>query len=227
MISTGIDIYNLSKSDEIKERAETNRKIMNEVERLLDTKGELTEEKLEQLQNLQEAIEAAYAANNDNEVLRLFETFCTICKTIDGFIFSVNEFGWETFTFTFDTDLAYAYFEDDVHIAITLMEEIEAGYPSFASLPEKTQIEIIAAAIYVNMQSLGTKDHSITDCRKEAAAMLAVSLSTATALYEASLIGCAFSGPAAPGCCALASAGYGVSVGVSMWQYRRAVRRCG
>jgi hypothetical protein len=223
MNKTGIDIYKLSESDRIKERSVTIQQIMYDAESTLETKGAITEEMITQLESLRDAIRTAYMTNNENEVFRLFEAFCTICRGINGFIFSTNEYGWETFTFN-PNIAVYSYFEVAVSDAIALIEDTEANNPLFAYLPEETQIELIAAAMYVNMQHIGAKESP--DCRKEAAAMYAVSLSVATATMQYGLISCAFSGPGAAACCAGVAAVYGVEVAIASWQFHRALKRC-
>ena len=109
MASTGIDIYALSELKEVKEVATKQLQMMNAfavvtTEHSNAKGGELTEEKVIQLENLGKSINAAHAAGNDYEVLRLYESLCAICMTIDGFMPSMKISGLQTFTF--DTDKA-------------------------------------------------------------------------------------------------------------------------
>jgi hypothetical protein len=76
----------------------------------------------------------------------------------------------------------------------------------------------------LNLPNNNAKDKP--SCLQGARNDYAISCVAATATLEAGLIGCAFSGPGAGACCAIAGASYGVAMGVAYWQYRRAVARC-
>jgi hypothetical protein len=219
MVTTGIDIKKLSKLDEIRKIANVQREIIAVAIETSNSKGEFTEEKLEQMQNLLEAI---YAASNDDEILTLYDSYCAICTTIN--FFHINGDGIPLFTF--DPNNPFVVTEP----AVVLIEKIITNYPQFPSLSEETQIDIIAAAIFLDVQEFLDIDPEKTpnqaDCKKAAAQDYAVTASVATATLQAGLMGCAFSGPAAGACCAIAGASYGVAMGVGYWQYKRAVARC-
>jgi len=212
---TGIDIYDLSTLGEIRKIADAQRNIMNKLIEPSLTKGEFTEEKLAQMEVLLAAINAA---SSDSEILSLYQSFCNICATID--YFHINENGIPIFVFDPNA------FSQNTSVAVELIKEIENSCLSFPSLPPDIQIEIIAAAIYLNMQNSESKKPSYEDCKNEALRMYAVTASLATASLQAGLISCAASGPGAPACCATAGAIYGVAMGVGYWQYRRAIKRC-
>ena len=216
--TTGIDIYELRKLDKIRKIADVPREIMSVATEASLTKGEFTEAKLEQMQNLLAAI---YAASTDNAILALYESFCNICMTIDGFQMNNG-----IAIFNYDPANPFIGFEKEMLAASVLYEEIGNSYSSFPSLPQETQIEIIAAAIYLNLQNNNTKG-PVEDCRNEALRMYAVTASLATADLTGSLVGCAFTGPGAGACCAIAGAKYGVTMGVGYWQYKRAIKKCG
>lgn len=111
---------------------------------------------------------------------------------------------------------------DNIHVS-----EITHQYPNFDALDYNTQWNVIAAAIYFNIaQEKTTNPNDKEECLNEALRMYAVSMTAATAAYEAALIGCGFSGPGVVGCVILASSTYGVAMAVAAWQYKRAVKRC-
>ncbi|MDR2979401.1 MAG: hypothetical protein LBV02_03015 [Bacteroidales bacterium] len=229
--STGIDIHKLSKSDGIEEIAETNLTLMEMADGLLDEKGGLTEEKLSQLQDLGEAINAASAAGDDDEVLRLYASFCAVCMTIDGFIFNMNEYGLQTFSYDPDKEslqLPIAYMEAEMVKAEALMKEMETNNPTFPTLSPSVQTEVMAAAISVSiLRRMETKAQSVADCKKAALADYGIAMAGCMAGLEIALHACAFSAAAVGPCVAVAFAGYGVAVGFATWGYKRALNRCG
>jgi len=216
--TTGIDIYELSQLEKVQKMADETLNVMNAGIEASQTKGNFTEEILAYLQALKAEINETYAAGDEAEALRLYEHFCTICRMTGYFQFS--QYGVPIFTFDPDNPFVIA-----INQAEELFEDIGNNYPQFSSFSEETQIDIIAAAIFLKIQDPDTKG-APTDCKKEAALMYAVSASVATASLQAGLMSCAFAGPGAPACCAVAGAAYGVAMGVAYWQYRRAVARC-
>ena len=169
MATTGIDIYQFSKLDGIQKLAKTNLTIMEAADRSLNAKGDFSEEKLEQLENLKAAMDAAAAAGNDYQVLVLYESYCAICMTIDGFIFHENTSGVQTITFDPNSPpiaIPVAYMEGEVNKAVALFEEIEINYPEFPSLLGQTQLEILEAAIYLDIISKLPTQMSTEECKR-------------------------------------------------------------
>jgi hypothetical protein len=88
-------------------------------------------------------------------------------------------------------------------------------------LPECTQIEIIAAALYLNV-NIDKKP----DCRQAAAEDYALDIVFNHAMYNTALVACGFSGPAVGVCAGSATAAYAIAQGYSYWKYKRALKRC-
>ena len=228
MTSTGIDIYKLSELEEVKKMADKQLQMTSALTAISQTKGELTEEKLTQLESLRNAINVAYTNGNEYEALRLFESFCAICRTIDGFIFNVNEYGLQTFTYAPDKEplsLPITQMEAEKVNAIALFEEVNNN-PQFSSLQETAKMEILTAAIYLNMKNNVPKDYSVSDCKRAAWEDYAFALAGATLGLEFALHLCIGTGPAAVACVGGAFACYGVAVAWATWGYKRALRRC-
>jgi hypothetical protein len=232
MTNTGIDIYKLSELDEVKTVADKQLRIINEATAMVQTKGELTEDKLTQLQNIAKAINNASATGNNYEVLRLYESLCILCKTINGFIIDLNQYGLQTFTYDpnkASLQLPIVWMEVEKTTALTLIKAIETQTPNFTTLTVPVQVQVVAATIStaVLRSITATKGFStVADCEHEAKLQYAISMGVATAGYQASLMNCAFAGPGAPACVAVASAAYAVTIAVTTWQYNRALRKC-
>lgn len=231
MANTGIDVYELSKLDEVQKTSNKQLALMNTTAAMFDIKGDWTEEILYQLQDLANAIDAAYVAGDEDEVFRLFESFCAICMTIDGFIFEMNEYGVQTFTYNPNQApilIPALFIEAEMRDAALLIEEVENNYPLYSTLPVLTQKEVLAAALFVNvLNNIETKNYSVSDCEKAAQADYAIAMAGCIVGLEIAMHGCIFSGPTVGACIATAFAGYGVAVGFATWGYRRALKRCG
>ncbi|MDR0206152.1 MAG: hypothetical protein LBI45_02710 [Bacteroidales bacterium] len=225
---TGIDIYEFRQLDKVRKLSAKSRGMMYALTEASLSKGEITEEKLDQLENLKQAIDVAYQAGNDYQVLCLFESFCAICKTIDGFIFHTNQYGMQTFTFdpTLPTlELPMAYMLEVSNDAEELVNDVEDFYPSFSSLLEETQIEVLTAAIYLNQPQGGAKG-PVQDCERGAWEDYAWSLAGAHAGLTVALNICPFTGPGVGACVASAFTGYGIAVAWASIGYKRVLKRC-
>jgi len=226
--TTGIDIYQLSDLKEVQKLAGKSQNLMRMIVETSHSKGAFTEEKLEQLELLYGEMEVAYANGNEYEVLRLFEIFCAICKTIDNFIFVDNGYGFQTLIFDPDKEpleLPMNYLLEEWTNSSNLIYVIEENYPLFSSLQEETKIEVIAAALYLNLQISGSKAPS--DCKKNAAEAFAIALVTNQAVYNLGLVACGVTGPGTPACWGFATASLAIADGVAYWQYKRALKKCG
>ena len=228
MNRTGIDVYSVSKLNSIGVVAQQCMQIYESFDEI-PTRGSITQEKINRLQYLSDQMQIEEENGNDVAVMQYFEEFCDICSTIDGFVFNMNENGQETLTIDesqISVTLPVGYIEQQKIDAMNLVSEIKAEYPPFDDLSQNEQVEIIAASIFVRNSQVTPKGFSVSDCKKEAQRMLALSLSTATALYETGLLACAATTVGAGICVAVASASYGVSVGVAYYQYHRAIDNC-
>lgn len=228
MNRTGIDVYSVSKLNSIGVVAQQCMQIYESFDEI-PTRGSITQEKINRLQYLSDQMQIEEENGNDVAVMQYFEEFCSICSTIDGFVFNMNENGQETLTIDesqISVTLPVGYIEQQKIDAMNLVSEIKAEYPPFDDLSQNEKVEIIAASIYVRNSQVTPKGLSVSDCKKEAQRMLALSLSTATALYETGLLACAATTVGVGICVAVASASYGVSVGVAYYQYHRAIDNC-
>jgi hypothetical protein len=114
--------------------------------------------------------------------------------------------------------------EAETRSAIELNEEIETNFPPFRFLPEETQIEIIAAALYLNLQIDDIK--APAGCREKAAANYAADIVFNHAMYNGALVACGFSGPAVGACAGFATVVYGIAQGRSYYKYKKALKGC-
>lgn len=227
---TGVDIYELSKIKEVKDVINTAIKsytyyICNDLPKLT-----LSDAVIDRMQELADSIRYQYSVGNEYEVLILYQEFCQLCNSIPGFSVNTGDYGIQTIIFDDRVvDFPTEYLQTEVDQAQAMIDGIINVYPSYNTLSPSTQIEVLTASIYVKIKENITDVKQASDyesCMQAAREDLAISLSTATALYEAALIGCAASAVAAPACVASASAAYGVSCGVSWWLYKRAIKRC-
>lgn len=236
--ATGIDIYEISGMDEMKELVDKQLILIEMASEISHLKGELTEEKLNQMQTLKDLMDEALAAGDEYEALRLYESFCNLCMTIDGFIFDMDEYGMQTFTYDPDSEplhLPLTYMEIEATSAVALISKVEKENPQFPTLPSTTQTEIMTAAVYVNMMRSLTSpkaQQSQDECRQAALADYGLAMAGCIAGLELALHICAGAavasgGTLAPGCVGGAFAGYGVAVGFATWGYKRALKRCG
>lgn len=228
MNRTGIDVYSVSKLNSIGVLAQQCMQIYESFDEI-PTRGSITQEKINRLQYLSDQMQIEEENGNDEAVMQYFEEFCSICSTIDGFVFNMNENGQETLTIDesqISVTLPVGYIEQQKIDAMNLVSEIKAEYPPFDDLSQDEKVEIIAASIFIRNSQVTPKSWSVSDCKKEAQRMLALTLSTATATYEAGLIGCTVSAIGIGVCVAIASASYGVAVGVAYYQYHRAIDNC-
>ena len=244
MSTTGIDIYELSMFDEVGKVAAV--PIMALDMALLegkDMKGEVTEEKLTQLQNLEKAIQTACASGNEEEALKLYESFCKICMTIDGFIFSTNNQGLQTFEYDHTkvpVQLPLAQMES-LRTDYLLMEKaVEVRIPQYTSLTPTVQSQVLSTAIAVSvMRSPGIAKAQQTpaQCRQAALESFALNTGFSTTMLVGGLARCAITAPIAAAvpplvgvtatCVIRYFASYGVSMGWSYYMYRRDVKKCG
>lgn len=226
----GIDILELSQSSLIRDLAQNILKTLASSNVIGQTKNDISDYQISQLQSLLSAIQDAYNNGDENELFSLYESLCALCHDIDGFIFQESEYGFELFTYNQSQNPVYIPISFMEHSQITAKElyfDITHQYPNFDALDYNTQWNVIAAAIYCNIaQEKTTNPNDKEECLNEALRMYAVSMTAATAAYEAALIGCGFSGPGVVGCVILASSTYGVAMAVAAWQYKRAVKRC-
>lgn len=229
----GIDIVKLAKMPSIQDISISTINTLEEGSLSEQSKGEISDYQMSQLQSIYSAMQIAFDSGDESQGFILYDSLCSVCHTIGGFIFHESEYGFELFTY--DTSKAPIYIPVDfteasiIH-ADAIYNELRASYPSFDNLDKTTQSDILAAAIYYNYNNMSldktTNPNDKEECLNEALRMYAVSLSAATATYEASLIACGCTGPGVGACVAVASGCYAVSVGVASWQYHRAVKRC-
>lgn len=226
--TTGIDLHRISDLQCMDKLSQYNVKLIKHCVNNANAKGVMTEEKISILTNLAQAIKTAYSEGRLSDALELYNEFCSVCSSIDGFIINSNDFDLQTISFDeshIPISVPYNYLNNERQQAENFFVEIEESVPGFWNLQEETRINIVAVALYLRSQD-NNKYFSYEDCELEARRMLALDLALATAFYEAALLSCAATGPAALGCIAVASATYGVSVGVSYYQYERAVENC-
>ncbi len=231
---TGIDIYELSELEGIQEITIKQRMIINAFMKVseLHERGAITEDKLTQIQNLTTQMQILYEDGNDYEVLRLYEQLCSVLISIDGFVFDVNEQGLQTFTYSQDKpnlQLPIAQMYKEQNNAELLICEIEETNPNFSSLPETTKIEVMAAAIYVNMSNnevVSKAAVSQTLRCEQVNNDYAVNMAIATATFEAALLGWAATVVAAMPCVAIASASYAASAAWVTYVWKRDSKNC-
>ena len=228
MNRTGIDVYSVSELYSIGIASQQCMQLYESFDSN-PTRGSITQEKINRLQYLSNQMQIDEENGNDEAVLQNFEEFCSICSTIDGFVFNMNENGQEILTIDesqISVTLPVTYIEQQKIDAINLFSEISEKHPNFDNLSKDEKVEIVAASIYLRNNQITPKSWSVADCKKEAQRMLALSLSTATATYEAGLIACTASVAGIGVCIAVTSAIYGVTVAVAYYQYRRAIDIC-
>ena len=229
--STGIDIYALSQLEEVQKVADKQLRMMNAATATLQTKGELTEEKLIQMQNLGNAINAAYKAGNDYEVLRLYESLCAIFMTIDGFIPDMKVSGVQTFTYDpnkVPIQIPLTYMQTQQVAAVALVGAVQATTPQFTTLAPPVQTQVVAATVFVSAQRtmMAAKGYSTEDCQRQAHQAYNETIGVAYGTFIVALGICAATAAGAPVCAAAAAASFGVAAALAGFQLNRALRRC-
>ena len=232
MATTGINIYELSQLKEIQKVADKNMRMMAAFENT-NAKGAFTDEKIEQIQYLAAAIEAAYEAGNDEEVLILYESLCMICMSIDGFIFSDNEYGVQTFTYDPGKEpisLPINFMEAERTRAELLVAAIETTYPSFRLLPDVAKQDVLAASLYLNVQQIKAKERpsleTVHSCLTKADNDHAIATMGTTAGY---LIGVGLCGGTiflSVVCVAVATSGYAAAIAQINSTHKARVQLC-
>ena len=231
--STGIDIHVLSQLEEVQKVADKQVKMMNAATATLQTKGQLTEEKAAQIQRLAQSMQIEYDKGNHTKVLTLYESLCAICMSIDGFMSGVNEHGLQTVTYDPDKDpflLPVTYMETEKSNAVALVKAIETTTPQFAVLPSPVKVEVVAATLYLNIQSApmirGLNLADVAACKKSAKTRLVVSLTAATALYITGAALCTGTFIAILACEGVAYAGYITATTGAISLHKSRVRLC-
>lgn len=240
---TGIDIYQLGESEAFSKANSKVKYSLNILNQDVESKsmqphgGTLTEEKIEQMQVLFDSISYYINQGMESEALLLYNDFCSICNTIDGFVLNSSEYGVQTISFD-DNTIPYPslFMQEQVNLANNCIEETSNRFPSYKSLSDEKQIEVLSAIHSVNIlkdinnETADEKSPYVEDeCIKEAKRMYALSMGLATAAYQAGLIYCAFTSvvpAAAATCIAFESALYGVACASASYQFYRAKKNC-
>ena len=233
---TGIDIYKLSELDEVQKVADKQIRMMNAftatTSEQLHTKGvAFTDAKATQIQNLATSIETEYAAGNYGKVMVLYESLCNLCRSIDGFMFGVDEYGLQTVTYDPDKEpvqLPINYIQAEQATAVAMVKAIETANPQISTLPLQVRTEIVSATLYVGVKStmMMTKQYSVEDCKKRAGYLLTASLTGLTVLYIAGAAFCTGTLLAVAACEAVAFASYMSGVSSERSLYNARVRLC-
>lgn len=203
MAETGIDIYEISKLDVVQRMVDKHINMTNALSaEMMHTKNTISNDKLAQIHDLSMEIEAEYEAGNYDKVYVLYETFCSICITIDGFYLNINEYGLQTITYDPNKDpvrIPVDWMEMEQNNAAELINTIEGRYSQFNTLPEPTKIDVVAAAMYVNIQqnTITTKamtnpggNDDLSKCINDANSTRDVEFAKADASFGVSLLSC-------------------------------------
>lgn len=227
--ATGIDIYEASTYESVCKAAKRQEKILNFAE-YNDTKGALTEETVNRIKNLNNAIQNAYEQGNESLAWSLFDELCSICRNIDGFIFSTDENGWEVVTYDPSQDpvLVPVFQMQAIQTEITDIEnELYDRNPSYKNLPADTKNELVKATLYVNLTQKNFKEQYDPEaCKKSAHRKLAVALAGHSIAYTFGAAGCAGTALAVGLCEAAAFAIYMSNVSEAIDLYHARVRLC-
>lgn len=227
--ATGIDIYEASTYESVCKAAKRQEQILDFAE-YNDTKGALTEETVNRIKNLNNAIQEAYEQGNESLAWSLFDELCSICRNIDGFIFSTDENGWEVVTYDPSQDpvLVPVFQMQAIQTEITDIEnELYDRNPSYKNLPADTKNELVKATLYVNLTQKNFKEQYDPEaCKKSAHRSCAFDLSLATVLYTVAAAGCTGTAFAVGLCEAGAYAAYMTSVATTVQLYHARIQLC-
>ena len=209
--TTGIDIYKLSELKEVKKVVDKQIQMRNTLIAMENAteKGALTDEKAAQIKNIAQSIQTEYNKGNYAKVYTLYESLCAICKTIDGFIPGINEYGLQTFTYDINKEpvqLPITYMETEKASTIAFVGAIQASTPQFVTLSPPVQTQVMAATIYVGVQRsmIGAKVQYMT-CRERAKKDYDGDMALIKAAYIAAMAGCGVSTLAVAPCAIIAT----------------------
>jgi len=145
--TTGIDIHALSKFKEIKNISCN----YSQIDAAINSRAPINDATVLQINQLKNAIEIAAINEDYNTFFILFEQLCTLSNSLNGVTFITNEDGFQIIEYDYDEYLYPKY-----HLAANakavndIITTITENYPVFTNLPENTQQEVLASALYLN-----------------------------------------------------------------------------
>ena len=128
-----------------------------------------------------------------------------------------------------NTEYAIAQFRNIQNASTNFMANLTDRYPIFNILGQDQQMQVITECFsYLEFRSIGKPlgTTPLEDCLSSAGYWLVGEITFASASYTYALVGCAATTIGYPICAGIATAAYGIAVGLAYRGYKTSVENC-
>jgi hypothetical protein len=223
---TGIDVFSLSKNEEIKENTKDIKRVLSSIRQSVGTK-DIYSETIAAVQNIYTDMHTFYNNGDYEQVLIMFDSLSVICMEINADLIYL---GLQEYVVSPNIPTLYLPIPQMTEAATqanNILEVVKNEQPNFMNISPQQQQDVIAAVVYLTIKSDdGAKYFSQSDCEKRAANIRDRDLAIAASLYILGNGACVGSGVAVMACAAIVYAGYMTAIVTIQDRYQSHMQLC-